>query len=235
MNLFQISVTKKKKKCCFGPINIQHGTDFSPSHLTLAPAACLYDIAVSFKFNYILLNIQNPYPVISLSGSTHSSQTHSHMPRRASCFPTTGYDCERCPCVCVCVCSCVPLILVLPVPGMWRFVWRVSHTLCYQHLCDEHKHSLRGLGWGSVTDGTVSGSPSVVLKALLLSLATRILSPCAAKVPSFLTQGKGRPHLTTAPATHVPSCCCCFFFLSLSFSSTLLNYGNRCCFAQTLT
>lgn len=132
--------------------------------------------------------------------------------------------------VCVCVCSCVPLILVLPVPGMWRFVWRVSHTLCYQHLCDEHKHSLRGLGWGSVTDGTVSGSPSVVLKALLLSLATRILSPCAAKVPSFLTQGKGRSHLTTAPATHVPSCCCCFFFLSL-FSSTLLNYGNRCCFA----
>lgn len=59
-----------------------------------------------------------------------------------------------------CMCQCVPFSLFLYVPGMWRFVWCVSHTLCYQHLCDEHKHSLRGLEDG-VTDGTVSGSPSV--------------------------------------------------------------------------
>lgn len=41
---------------------------------------------------------------------------------------------------------CVYVCVYFSVPGMWRFVWRVSHTLCYQHLCDEHKHSLRGLG-----------------------------------------------------------------------------------------
>lgn len=134
-----------EQKCCSGPIKIQHGADFSSSHLTLAPAAFLHDSTVSFTFNYILLNIQNPYPVITQSGSTHSSQTHSHMPLRATCLLTTGCDCE----LCLCVCNCVPLILFLPVPGMWRFVWHVSHTLCYQHLCDEHKHSLRGLGVAS--------------------------------------------------------------------------------------
>ena len=151
-------------------------------------------ILLSVSNLIILLNIQNPlpchYPVW-----VHPLVTDPQPPKSDPLPDNWLWQWTRPLCVCLCVCVCVrrrvPLILVLPVPGMWRFVWRVSHTLCYQHLCDEHKHRLRGLGWGSVTDGTVSGSPSVVLKALLLSLATRILSTCAAKVPSFLTQGKG--------------------------------------------
>lgn len=53
----------------------------------------------------------------------------------------------------------------LCVPRMWRFVWHVSHTLCYQHLCDEHKHSLRGLagrvGWVGVSQMVQCQGPQV--------------------------------------------------------------------------
>lgn len=86
---------------------------------------------------------------------------------------------------------------------MWRFVWRVSRTLCYQHLCDEHKHSLRGLvgvGWqcvcvwgGGVTDGTVSGSLSESLRRGRARSPPGLLRP--AQVPSSLTQGE-RPDWT---------------------------------------
>lgn len=61
---------------------------------------------------------------------------------RQNCLLSNGCDSE-------CVCKCVPPTPLLYVPGMWRFVWCVSHTLCYQHLCDEHKHSPRGRGLAS--------------------------------------------------------------------------------------
>lgn len=82
--------------------------------------------------------------------------------------------------VCVCVCECVPLFLFLSVPGMWRFVWRVSHTPCYQHLCDEYKHSLRGPG--VVSQMVQCQSPSVCFRgwrvAPLPCLQSRVTLHC---------------------------------------------------------
>ena len=50
--------------------------------LTFHPAALLYENTVSFKFNYTQLDLHSPYPVITLSGSTHSSQSSIHTPQR---------------------------------------------------------------------------------------------------------------------------------------------------------
>lgn len=90
----------------------------------------------------------------------------------------------------------------LYVPRMWRFVWHVSHTLCYQHLCDEHKHSLRGLagrvGWVGVSQMVQCQGPQVWFwgwRVRLRPLVSQVLSPRSAEVPSSLTQGE-RPDWT---------------------------------------
>lgn len=146
---------------------------------------------ITYHFTYIVLTLSLP----RLGPPTHHRPT-STRPwdlKRATCLLTPGYDSGCSPCVkCVCVCECVPpSTLFLSVPGMWRFVWRVSHTLCYQHLCDEHKHSLRGLG--VVSQMVQCQGPRVWFRRWWVALIPRlseVLPPRAAKVPSSLARGK---------------------------------------------
>lgn len=171
-----------------------------PTYLSPLPHVCMIVLSVSnlitYNMTYIILTLSLP----RLGPPTHHRSTSTRpWELKATCLLPTGYDSGCSLCVTVFVCKCVPLSLFLPLPGMWRFVWRVSHTLCYQHLCDEHKHSLRGLG---VVSQMVQCQGLwvwfrgwwVALIPFLPSSVT--LHSGTAKVPSSLTQGKGRVHLT---------------------------------------
>lgn len=169
----------------FWPIKTQLSAP--PTYFSLPLHVCSI---FSFWFNYILLNIHSSYPVISLSGPTHSSQTNIHTPLKSeSNLPFDDWlcGCSLCVSVFMCLCKCVLLFLFLSVPGMWRFVWRVSHTLCYQHLCDEYKHSLRGLG--VVSQMVQCQGPWVWFRRWWVALILPLPSPV-----TLLCQGAIFPH-----------------------------------------
>lgn len=161
-----------------------------PTYLSPPLRVCMIVLSVSnlitYNSTYIVLTLSLP----RLGPPTHHRPTSTHpWELSATCLLTAGYDsgCSLRVSVFVCVCKCVPLFLFPSVPGMWRFVWHVSHTLCYQHLCDEHKHSLRGLG--VVSQMVQCQGPWVWFRGWWVALI-----PCLPSPVTLLCQGAIFPH-----------------------------------------